>query len=343
MRQKKGNWSIEKVQVIFKVLQSKNPDEIQEIISYFNHSGYGWQGDEYKFYSRCSWKCRKNIRIDNTPEMTAQAFSDMDKIFLHKEYGAITTYLFGYCIASLFNSKLKERHRSIPYFLQIACKRNSNVYRLVHEIVHICDINTGLFEVCKKYEYRECNHDHLTVYPSGTGDNVLEGLFYYRDIPVIVDGYENEKLYENLIREVANIPRRIKRLDIKERFNILPVFISPMIESRFHNIFSIDLTEMDFADEYLDIILENEQRLGSWALELVEEVKEYFDVGNSTSYSQQTAVVKIIESRSPEKQTPLFHDLTGYINRLRTKHNRETKLISKDIDNIGYLSYFLLQ
>ena len=73
-KEKKGNWSIEKVQVIFKVLQSKNPSEIQEIISYFDHSDYGWQGDEYKFYSRCSWKCREKFRIDNSPEMTEQVF-----------------------------------------------------------------------------------------------------------------------------------------------------------------------------------------------------------------------------------------------------------------------------
>lgn len=340
-KERKGNWDIEKVQVIFKVLQSKNPSEIQEIISYFDHTGYGWQGDEYKFYSRCSWKCRENLRIDNTPEMTEQAFSNMDEIFLHKEYGAITTYLFGYCIASLFSSKLKEKCCGIPYFLQIACKRNSNVYKLVHKIVQICDVNAGLSASCKMHEYRECEHDHLTIYPSETGDKLLETLLYYRDIPIIIDGYENEKLYEILIREVANIPSKIKRLDIKERFNILPIFISPVIQSQFQNVFSIDLTEMDIAYEYLELIIENEQRLGSWALELVAEAKNYFDAGNSTAYSQQKAVAKIIESRRPEKQTPLFYDLARDINRLRIEHNRETKLTSKDIENIGHLSYFL--
>ena len=341
-KERKGNWDIEKVQVIFKVLQSKNPSEIQEIISYFDHTGYGWQGDEYKFYSRCSWKCRENLRIDNTPEMTEQAFSNMDEIFLHKEYGSITTYLFGYCIASLFSSKLKEKCCGIPYFLQIACKRNSNVYKLVHKIVQICDVNAGLSASCKMHEYRECEHDHLTIYPSETGDKLLETLLYYRDIPIIIDGYENEKLYEILIREVANIPSKIKRLDIKERFNILPIFISPVIQSQFQNVFSIDLTEMDIAYEYLELIIENEQRLGSWALELVAEAKNYFDAGNSTAYSQQKAVAKIIESCRPEKQTPLFYDLARDINRLRIEHNRETKLTSKDIENIGHLSYFLV-
>ena len=159
----KGNgikWDIEKVQLVLAILQSKNPSEIQEIRSYLEHSRYGWQEDEYKFSNWCNGRCRKKYLIENTPEMTEEAFSYMDFIFLNKEYGAITTYLFGYCIAALFSSRMKACKLSIPYFLQIACKRNSNVFKLVHEIVHICDINTGLFENCDKYKYIECNKDH---------------------------------------------------------------------------------------------------------------------------------------------------------------------------------------
>lgn len=334
--------SLEKAHVILRILQSKNSSEIQDVISYLECSHYGWQGNEYKFYSRCSQKCRKNFRIDNTPEMTELAFGCMDEIFLHKEYGVITTYLFGYCIAALFSSRLKEQHQRIPYFLQIACKRNSNVYRLVHEIVQICDVNAGLSDSCEMHEYRECEHDHLTIYPSETGDKLLETLVYYKDIPIIVDGYENEKLYETLIREVANIPSKIKRLDIRERFNILPIFISPMIQSQFQNVFSIDLTELDITDEYIELILDNEQRLGSWVLELVTKAKEYFAVGNATSYSQRSPYAKLIEERQPEKKIPIFYNLSTYIGQLRSKYNGLTKLTSKDIENIGYLSYFFM-
>lgn len=342
VKRNKYAWNLKKAQIILTVLQSKNPDEILEIISYLEQPNSGWQGDEYKFYSRCSYKCRKNFRIDNTPEATEWIFSNMDEIFLHKEYGAIVTYLFSYCLASLFSSRLKERHQNIPYFLQIACKRNSNVYRLVHEIVHICDANTGLFESCDKHKYMECNHDHLTIYPSETGDKLLETLIYYRDIPIIVDGYENEKLYEILIREVANIPSKIKRLDIKEKFNILPIFITPVLQSQFQNVFSMDLTELDIADEYIEIISENKQYLGSWAFELVEKAKEHFDAWNSTAYSQDNAYAKLLEKRCREDgdRIPLFYDLAGHIGRLRVKYNRWTKITSKDIDNIGYLSYF---
>lgn len=339
----KGNgikWDIEKVQLVLAILQSKNPSEIQEIRSYLEHSRYGWQEDEYKFSNWCNGRCRKKYLIENTPEMTEEAFSYMDFIFLNKEYGAITTYLFGYCIAALFSSRMKACKLSIPYFLQIACKRNSNVFKLVHEIVHICDINTGLFENCDKYKYIECNKDHHIIYPSETGDKLIETLLYYRDIPIVVDGYENEKLYEILIREVANIPRKTKRLDVKARFNVLPVFITPEIQSQFYNVFSIDLTEMDITDEYIQIIHNYRRCLGTWAFELVNQVKEYFDSWNSVSYSQQTVYAKLIESRNPKKTMPLFYDFDTFEGRLRAKNNSWEKLTSKDVSNIGYLSYF---
>ncbi len=340
MRRTGLTWDVEKIQAISAVLQSKEPREIQEIIAYMDQTNYGWQGDIYKFYNRCSYQCRKNFRIDNTPEMTEQALLDMEEIFLHKEYGAITTYLFGYCIASLFSSRLKKYRKSIPYFLQIACKRNSNVYRLVHEIVHICDVNTGLFEHCKNNDYRECNHDHLTLYPSETGDKLFDTLTYYRDIPIIVDGYENEKLYETLIREVANIATRNKRFDIRAKFNILPVFISPILQSQFQNVFSMDLTEFDITEEYMELIRNNEQFLGSWALELVDQAEHYFGVWNATSYSSNPKVAKLIEARNPETSTPFLYDFSDYIGRLRTKCNHRTKLTSKDVTNLGYITYF---
>lgn len=343
IKEKGYDWNIDKVQIILAILKSKEPGEIREIISYIERTDFGWQGDTYKFYNTCieyREHCRHNYHIGNTPEMTEQAFLDMEEIFLHKEYGAITSYLFGYCIASLFSSRLKEQQKSIPYFLQIACKRNSNVYRLVHEIVHICDVNTGLFENCDKYDYIECDHDHFTIYPSETGEKLFDTLTYYRDIPVIVDGYENEKLYEILIREVANIPRKNKRLDIKEKFNILPVFISPVLHAQFQNVFSIDLTELDIPEEYIELLCKNKQRLGSWTLELVAQAKEYFDAWNATPYVEKTAAERLIESRRPDVRTPLFYDLPAYIGRLRTKYNRWTKLTSKDVTNIGYLAYF---
>ena len=168
-------------------------------------------------------------------------------------------------------------------FLQVACKWNSNTYRLVHEIVHICDINTGIFAKCRKgtndiNHYRECNNNHMILCPPGSVEKALDGLIYYRDIPVIVDGYEETKLYEGLLREVANIPNKFKELDIKAKFNVLPVFICPAIRSHFQNIFNMDLVNLEIEDEYLDLIIKNEQRLASWKLEFVKSTKYYFNI-----------------------------------------------------------------
>lgn len=140
------SWNVEKVKIILETLQLKNKNDIQEILSYLEKSSCGWQGDNYQLYNTClrfDRRCRRNHGIENDPEATEDAFAEIDEIFLHEEYGAITTYLFGYSLAAMFSSRLKDQDRSIPYFLQIACKRNSNTYRLVHEIVHICDVNTG--------------------------------------------------------------------------------------------------------------------------------------------------------------------------------------------------------
>ena len=335
------SWSIEKIQIVLSVLQLKNHNDIQEILSYLEQSNYGWQNDKYHFYNRClnfDQRCRRRYTINK--ESTAEAFADIDDIFLHKEYGAITTYLFGYSLAALFSSQLKKIHRGIPYFLQIACKRNSNAYRLVHEIVHICDVNTGLFKYCHEYKYIECNHDHMTLYPSDTGDKSLNSLTYYRDIPVIIDGYENERLYESLLRETANIPSRTKRLDLKAKFSILPIFLCPVIHSQFQNILSMDLTNLNITDEYIELILKNKQRLGSWVYQLVTDTKNIFDIGNSTTYFENPQIEKIHELRNPEKKIPLFRDLDNHIDCLRTNYHTWIKLTSKDITNIGYLTYF---
>lgn len=325
------------------VLQLKNSDDIHEILSFLEQSCCGWQGDTYQFYNRClrfDQRCRRKWGIDNDAKVTAKVFFDMDSIFLHKEYGAVTTYLFGYCLTALFSSLLKTQHRSIPYVLQIACRRNSNVYRLVHEIVQICDVNTGLFDRCQEFHYAECDHVHATIYPTGTLENSLDSLLYYRDIPVIVDGYENEKLYIALLRETANIPNRTKRLDIKAKFNVLPIFLCPTIQSQFRNVFSMNLAEKEIDDEYIDLISSYRQKLGSWTYELVRNAEKYFDAGNSTAYSSLSVEQKVLESHRYGGEIPLLYDLDDSINRLRTKYGGQTGVTSKDITNIGYLAYF---
>lgn len=336
-------WGMEKIKIVLSVLQLKNPADIHEILSYLDQSAYGWQGNTYQFYNRClrfDQRCRRNQRIDNDATATAKVFSDMDNIFLHKEYGAVTTYLFGYCIAALFSSLLKTQHRDIPYVLQVACRRNSNTYRLVHEIVQICDVNTGLFDHCHEFHHAECDHVHATIYPKGSPEKSLDSLLYYRDIPVIVDGYESEKLYIDLLRETVNIHNRTKRLDLKAKFKMLPIFLCPEIQSQFRNIFSMNLTELEIDDGYIDLISSYRQRLGSWTYELVRDAEKYFDAGNSTPYSSLPDIQRITELRRYGGKIPLLYDLDDSINRLRTTYEERAGIPSTGITNIGYLAYF---
>lgn len=329
-------WNIEKVKILLELLKLRNRDDADKILSYMEHAQYGWQGGTYRFNNQCLCKnhhCKRNYMIDNTEEATSDAFEAIDLIFLNKTYGAITTYIFGYCLAALFSSRLNKEHLRMPYFLQIACERNSNVYRLIHEIVGICDVNTNLIDNCNMdFDYGYCDYDYVTVFPSQSADKILDALVCNRDVPVVIDGYENEKFYSALLRETANIPGKTRSLGIKDRFNVLPVFICPVISSQFKNVFSIDLSGLDVDEEYLEILQENKQRLASWALELVTYSKDYFFQRNTTLD---------VRLRKTEDERPFFDAINKHITRIRKEYRKHTELTQKDVANIGFLTYFL--
>lgn len=329
-------WNIEKVKILFELLKLGNRDEAEKVLFYMEHIRYGWKGNRYILQNRClrfDHHCKRNFRIDNTPEATQDAFEAINGIFLDKECGKITTYLFGYCLAALFSSRLKQDDLRVPYFLQIACERNSNLYRLIHEIVDICDVNTSLLEECDRVqEYGYCDYDYTTVFPTQQTEKALEDLVCNRDIPVIIDGYENEKFYAAMLREIANIPGKKKVLGIKDRFNILPVFICPVIRVSFRNVFNMSLTDFDVSAEYLELIQKSKQRLASWALELVKDATEYF--------TPRQKVDDVI-LRKTEDERPFFDNISKHINQIRKRYRRYTELNLKDITNIGFLTYFL--
>ena len=329
-------WNVEKAKILLETLKLKNRDDADKILSYMEHAHYGWQGGMYRFNNQCLCKnhhCKRNYRIDNTEEATSDAFEAIDLIFFNETYGAITTYILGYCLAALFSSKLNNDRLHMPYFLQIACERNSNVYRLIHEIVGICDVNTNLIEHCNMdFDYGYCDYDYVTVFPSQSADKILDDLVYNRDVPVVIDGYENEKFYSALLREIANIPGKTRSLGIKDRFNVLPIFICPSIRSQFKNVFSIDLSGLDVNEEYLEILQENKQRLASWALELVTNAKDYF-------FQRNTAADVIF--RKTEDERPFFDAIAHHITHIRKEYRSHTELTQKDVANIGVLTYFL--
>jgi len=336
IEKKSYGWNIEKVKILFELLKLGNRDEAEKVLSYMEHIRYGWKGNRYILQNRClrfDPHCKRNFRIDNTPEATQDAFEAINGIFLDKECGKITTYLFGYCLAALFSSRLKQDDLRVPYFLQIACERNSNLYRLIHEIVDICDVNTSLLEKCDRVqEYGYCDYDYTTVFPTQQTEKALEDLVCNRDIPVIIDGYENEKFYAAMLREIANIPGKKKVLGIKDRFNILPVFICPVIRANFKNVFNMSLTDFDVSTEYLELIQKSKQRLASWALELVKDATEYF--------TPRQTVDDVILCKT-EDERPFFDNISGHINQIRRRYRRYTELSLKDITNIGFLTYFL--
>lgn len=330
-------WNMEKVKIVLDVLKLKTRDEAETILSYIEHPKFGWQGSTYHLRNHClrgdrNEHCKRLWEI-KTAEAVRDAFEDIDEIFLNEEYGGITTYLFGYCLSALFSSRLKRDGLRVPYFLQIACERESNIYRLIHEIVEICDVNTGLIKKCSMdFDYGYCDYDYVTIFPTQFVDKALNDLVCNRDVPVIIDGYENEKFYGALLRETANIPGKTRVLDIKDKFNILPIFICPIIRSQFKNVFSMDLTGLDIDEEYLEIIQKNKQRLASWALELVKYANDYF--------IQRNTLVDRIHRKS-EDERPFFDNINRHINRIQKTHRQYTQLTSRDVANIGFLTYFI--
>lgn len=216
-----AKWNVENIKIILEVLKIRNRNKIENILSYMKYPEYGWQGGTYHLSNHClrcgrNDHCKKNHMIDDTWKATSDAFAYIDEIFLHKKYGSITTYILGYCLAALFSSRLKLDGLRIPYFLQIACERNSNIYRLIHKIVEICDINTGLIKNCRiDFDYGYCDYDYVTVFPTQSTEKALNGLLCNRDIPVIIDGYENEKFYAALLREIANVPGKKEPLILR--------------------------------------------------------------------------------------------------------------------------------
>lgn len=325
------NWNINKAKIVLELLKSRNSDELEKILDYLDHPGYGWQEGKYYLYNSClryDHHCKRMYYVVNEAVDIEGAFSDIEEIFLHRKYGSITTYLFGYCLAALFSSRLRANKLSVPYFLQIACEKNSNVYRLIHEIVNICDVNAGINKNCDVIlGYGYCELEHVTIFPEQSSN-----ILYYRDIPIIVEGYESEKLYSDLLRKTANIPGSSMKLGKKDRMNMLPIFICPSIKSSFKNVFNMELTSLDIDEDYMELVEKNRQRLASWVFELV------MDAG---MYIKQRNEDMVKERYKGGKESPLFWGISERIDGLRTNYSRYAGLTLTDVTNIGYLTYFL--
>lgn len=329
-------WDIDKIKIVLSAVKLRGGDTAAEILSYLKQSEYGWQGDKYRLFNSClrfDSRCKRNQKVDNSPDATSWAFEDIEYIFLHEKYGGITSYLFCYSLAALFSSKLKSDNMRVPYFLQIACERNSNMYRLIHEIVDICDVNTGIINCCQLEVYHRgyCEYEHVTLFPTQSAEKALNDLMYHRDTAVVVDGYDNEKYYNSLLREVANVPGKKRDLDVRDRFNVLPIFVCSTIVSQYRNVISMDLTGLDVSNDYLNAIQENKQRLASWVFELVQNAGEWIFRNNYQKNEMRN---------DPKKESPLFNNINRHISQIRKEYRHCEELSQIDMTNIGLLSYF---
>jgi len=327
-------WSEEKAKVVFEILKLRGNDVVENILTYTKQSEYGWQGNTYRLYNQCllyGHYCKEYCEIENSPEVTEDVFSDINYIFLHSEYGPITLYLFCYSLAALFSSILKKDHLRIPYFLQIACESNSNVYKLIHEIVDICDVNSGVVSACNKkiFGAGNCEYTHITIFPTQSSGTILNDLMYHRDLPIVIDGFDNDKYYDALLHEVVNIPARIKDLDIKNRFNTLPIFVNETIRGKYRNMFSIDLKNLDIDDAYIWVIQKNKRLLASLVYKLI------VDAGERFSKAERN-----IDSYNRRLFAPVyFRDLNSYVDNIRISNRSCNYLSRDDLTNIGLLSY----
>ena len=332
------NVSINKIKAFFLLFSKLSDDEnADRILSYLEAIEGGWHNGRYYLSNRClryclydsQEYCKRASRISDTESASIQLGHIAD-IFFNDEFSPITLFVFSYCLASVHSSLLNIGGITAPYYLQIAVNRTSVVYQVLKEIMEICDVNLGLDTVCTQegYSFRKCGYDHQVFYPTQSVAKDIDDLICnFKDCPVLISGHENERNYIALLREIANISKKKKALDMRDRFNILPVFVCPSIKSSFDNVFDIDLTGLEISDKYLKVIRENKQILASWVLKLVTDI----DMGRPQHIGE-------IDKRTSIKGiNPLTAIMSSYINKERQKYDY---LTIDNAKNVGFLNFF---
>ena len=318
---------LDTIKIFFTLVNNFSEDDIQRILSYVELTGYGWQDTKYQFSNSCLSEhatdhC-KRMSPTSDKETAADQLECLQKIFLDKEYGTITLLIFCYCLAALFSKRLNRESFPIPLYLQIACDRHSVLFQLIEEIAEICDVNSGLVDHCSTVARRKCGYRSQIYYPTQSVTNDLNAMMRENtDVPVIVDGYENLTYYNNLVRSVANITNSRASIDLRDKFNVLPLFVCPMIKSNFGNVFGMDLTDLDISAEYLGYLRSNKQLLASHVLELVKNSSRYLFPG-------QNAVDVYFAN-------PFKEHVTEYMNIARKQYPGLTLTNAK---NVGFLKF----
>jgi len=269
---------INKVKVWLLTLRREHSDDIPKILSFLEQTEYGWSKGKYHHMNPCMRKglaCKSKLML-NDRKAVESAFGAIDAIFFDKEYGAITLLLFNYCLASLFSSHLNQANS--PRYIQIACDRHSALYKLIQEIVTICDVNMGIFENCSRQW--ACGYEQKTVYPTQAVERSMAIIDGIRDVPTIIDGHENLRGYHAVLREMANKSNKGKYNN--DKCNLRPILICPSIKSGFNNVLNIDLTGEIVSEDYLALIRSNKKLLTSLVVSLHRDFIECLFPGDGT-------------------------------------------------------------
>ena len=98
-------------------------------------------------------------------------------------------------------------------------------------------------------------------YPGSLKYDLNELAKEYRDSPVIVSGFENQRNYRVLMREIANMAGKVR--SFRPGFNVVPLFVSDVPYYEFDNILCLDLLNVTVNPKYLDIIMEYKDMFSS--------------------------------------------------------------------------------
>lgn len=319
---------LDRVKALLTIMYKISNSDIQKILAYLASTRYGWQDHIYCLNNSClkghpNDHC-KNMGPTSDPQNALYQLEYLIDIFLDEEYGPITLFIFCYCLAALFSKRLNSESFPIPFYLQISCDRRSVLFQLIQEIAEICDVNSGLIDRCMTVGKRQCEYKSQIYYPTQSTTTDLDALIHENsDVPVIIDGYENMSYYNNLLRSVANIPNSRSAIGLRDRFNVLPLFVCPTIKSNFGNVFNMDLSDLDISTQYLEFLREKKQFLASRVLKFIQEADEYL-------FPDMEAWYRI-------KCHPFKDHIKNYVNIVRKKYPDLTLANAK---NIGFLNFF---
>lgn len=319
--------NLDTAKIFFALMNCLSENDIKRFLSYVESTGYGWQDTKYQFSNSCLGEnptdhC-KRMSPTSDLETAEDQLECLQIIFLDKEYGSITLLIFCYCLVALFSTRLNRESFPIPLYLQIACDRRSVLFQLIVEIAEICDVNSGLIDCCSTVAHRMCEYRSQIYYPTQSATTDLDAMMREnKDVPVIVDGYENSTYYNNLLRSVANITNRRAVIDLRDKFNVLPLFVCPMIKSHFGNVLDMDLTDLDVSVEYLEYLRRNKQLLASHVLELIKNSSRYLFPGQN--------VVDVYYANSFKEHIAKYMDIA------RKQHSGLTLTNAK---NVGFLKF----